>query len=296
MKNIKSKLLSIASVLTLVVYSVPSFAGTTAFSDTYQGSGSGAACDTSYAISGVMPDDGLPHPVFVYLVGTTEAHDNGQADAAIAGMAARGFVAASVQYRSETFGNCAEIAQKAACVFKPRSAESAVSKLCARGSCAKGIVVGGFSQGAVAAVLAKNTDKRVKAAYGMGALASYGTFNLSSCMNNRKHSLASKNLRIVNGEKDEFGGGAASSVRILSEAVTGKKCGNSATSCLNTNGSGWVMVRNSQVRDKAADHCYQRASKGCAGNPDVVDSVWKSGKASWTLRSNLNWLQKFAKP
>ena len=279
--------------LALVLFSASSaWSATTAFSDTYSGSGRGAACDTSYAISGVVPADDAQHPVFVYLVGTTESYDNAQARAAMAGMGARGFVAASVQYRSEVFGTCAEIAQKAACIFKPGSGSSAISKLCARGDCSKGIVVGGFSQGSVAAILAKKTDARVKAVYGMGAFPNYtATYNMANCMNNGKHVLPSKNLRIVNGERDVFGGSTAKSVRASSRAVTGKNCGATAFSCLNSNGSGWIIVRNTQVKDKSADHCYQRASKDCFGSQNVLDAKWKSGTESWALPSNLNWLK-----
>jgi len=285
-------------VLILALFACSSaWCATTAFSDSYKGSGSGAACDTNYAISGVVPAGSTRRPVFVYLVGTNESYDNAQARAAVAGMGARGFVAASVQYRSEVFGTCAEIAHKAACVFKPKSTASAISKLCARGDCSKGIVVAGFSQGSIAAILARNTDTRVKAAYGMGALPNYtANYKMASCMNNGKHVLASKNLRIVNGERDIFGGSTAKGVRSGAKAITGKDCGSSAFSCLNSNGSGWIMVRNAQVKDKSADHCYQRASQDCLGSQNVIDARWKSGTESWALPSNLNWLKTFTKP
>lgn len=296
--HVIAKLLGLALLLSPLSCA---WCATTAFSDTYKGSGSAAACDTNYAISGVVPTGSARHPVFVYLVGTNESYDNAQAKAAVAGMGARGFVAASVQYRSEVFGTCAEIAQKAACIFKPTSATSAISKLCARGDCRKGIVVAGFSQGSIAAILAKKTETRVKAVYGMGAFPNYtSNYDMSSCMNNGKHVLASKNLRIVNGETDIFGNSSAASVRAASRVVTGKDCGSTAFSCLNTNGSGWIMVRNSQVKDRSADHCYQRgpqnAGQGCFGNQNVLDSNWRSGSASWTLPSNLNWLKNFATP
>ena len=281
----------------LALNSAVAWSATTAFTDSYLGSGSGAVCDTAYAISGVAPDDGVQHPLFIYLVGTSETYNNAQAMAAVKGMAARGFVAATVQYHSEVFGTCSDIAKKAACVFKPSSPDSAVSKLCVRGDCSKGIVVGGFSQGSIVSILAKNTEPRVKAAYGMGALNAYGTtYNMAACMNNGKHKLAAKNLRIVNGEKDFFGGGMASTVRTASIAVTAKRCASSAYSCLNANGSGWIMVHNSEVTDKSADHCYQRKSKDCSGSQDILDTKWKTGSASWALPANMNWLKKFAAP
>lgn len=298
-KQLTAKSVGLTLVAVLLA-SRPAWCATTAFSDTYRGSGSGAACDTNYAMSGVVPSDSARHPIFVYLVGTSESYDNAQARAAVAGMGTRGFVAATVQYRSEVFGTCADIAQKAACIFKPASSASAISKLCARGDCSKGIVVGGFSQGSIAAIQAKNTDARVKAVYGMGAFPAYtATYNMASCMNNGKHVLPASRLRIVNGEQDFFGASNAGGVRSASRAVTGKDCGSTAFACLNSNGSGWVIVRNAQVKDKSADHCYQRYQHTvgeCSGSQNELDAYWKSGTASWTLPSNLDWMKKFARP
>src|SRR5205814_6834457 len=117
-------------------------------------------------------------------------------------------VAASVSYNTAQFGNCTQIGAKAACIFNPNSAASAVSKLCARAKadCTKGVVVGGFSQGAVMATLAKNFDGRVRAAWGMGDGDNYSqaglSFNLAACMDNGNHTLTSDRLRIVNGQND----------------------------------------------------------------------------------------------
>jgi predicted alpha/beta-hydrolase family hydrolase len=289
--------------LSLALLSVPLTSperALTAFSDAYPGAGNGVDCDTSYAISGMEPSDSARHAVFVYLVGTGESHDNAQARAAIAGMGARGFVAAAVQYHSAVFGSCAEIARKAACIFKPESPHSAISRLCARGDCSKGIVVGGASQGAIVAILAKNTDARVQAAYGMGALPNYTTYDMTRCMADGAHDLAGSKLRIVNGERDFFGGGTAATVRAASRAVTGKACDSASHACLNGNGSGWIMVRNEQVEDGSADHCFQRGpmntGRDCLASENVLDAEWRSGSASWTLPSGLNWLAQFATP
>jgi len=283
-------------IAALAVGTSTTHAATTTFTEAYMGSGSGAACDTSYNIDGAVPDDGLPHPIFVYLVGTTETYNNAQAMAAVNAMAAKGFVAATVQYNSGDFGSCTALKQKAACVFKPASTDSAISKLCARGDCSKGIVVGGFSQGAVLATVSKDYDSRVSAAWGMGALQKYGAFNLSSCMTNKKHKLAASRLRIVNGEKDSFGGGTAAALRSQSTAVTGKKCASNAYTCLNSNGSGWIVIKNSQVSDKSADHCFQRKSRDCNGSENILDSKWRTGSGSFALPASLNWLKTFTKP
>src|SRR5690348_2984607 len=129
-------------------------AATTSFTATYTGQGSGAStCGTTFSISGQEPSTTGTHPVFVYMVGTSETYTNASATAAVTGMANRGYVAATVQYDSGSFGNCAQISGKAQCIFDASSATSAVRVLCARAKadCSKGIVVGGFSQGSVIA-------------------------------------------------------------------------------------------------------------------------------------------------
>ena len=66
-------------------------------------------------------------------------------------------------------------------------------------------MVAGFSQGPIAAILANSTDARVKEVYAMRSFRTYAAnYNIASCMNDGKHALASKNLRIVNGEWDIF--------------------------------------------------------------------------------------------
>ncbi len=269
---------------------------------------SGAACagnfattylagSTTYNIQGTEPASGK-HPVFIYTVGTVENWNNGQAQAAVAEMAAKGFVAATVQYSSALFGTCSQILAKARYIYNSGSTSSAVAKLCARATadCSKGIVVAGFSQGSVIAINAKNYDSRVRAAYGMGAHSQYSIYDTDSCMKNGTHALSSSNLRIVNGDVDIFPGGNPVAVRLSSQAVTGKSCGLTAYSCLSSNGSGWIMVRGSQVNDGSADHCYQRRYGGCLGSQDNLDTGWRSGTDAWGLKANLNWLAGFATP
>ena len=255
------------------------------------------AGSTTYNIQGTEPASGR-HPVFIYTVGTVEAWNNAQAQAAVAEMAAKGFVAATVQYNSGVFGTCSQILAKARAIYDSSSASSAVAKLCSRATadCSKGIVVAGFSQGSVIAINAKNFDSRVRAAYGMGAHSQYSIYDTDSCMKNGTHALPSSNLRIVNGDVDIFPGGNPVAVRVSSQNVTGRSCGLTAYSCLGSNGSGWIMVRGSQVNDWSADHCYQRRSGGCLGSQNDLDTGWRSGTANWGLKANLNWLAGFATP
>lgn len=285
------RLVSLAIFAVALLCTASASAGT--FSSSY------TAGYSTYTIKGSEPASGKS-PVFIYTVGTSEQFDNGMAMAAVAEMAAKGFVAATVQYDSWLFGSCSQILAKAAAIFNGGSSASAVSKLCARSTadCSKGIVVAGFSQGAIIATNARNYDSRVRAAYGMGAHVAYksyaGNYSVATCMTSGSYTLAPSNLRIVNGESDGFSGGSAGGVRSSSQSVTGKSCGSQAYECLGTNGSGWIMIRNSAVSDGSADHCYQRGTGGCYGSQSTLDSAWRNGSANWGLKANLSWLNGFA--
>ncbi|HMG22346.1 MAG TPA: hypothetical protein VK607_13535, partial [Kofleriaceae bacterium] len=172
-----------------------------------------------------------------------------------------------------------------------------ISTLCARpkADCSKGVVVGGFSQGAVISTLANNFDARVQAAWGMGDGVRYSIFNLSSCMGNGNRTLPSSRLRVVDGEKDQFIGPNAGNVRNQMLTLTGLSCG-TATSCLQANGSGWLIVTNGQVGDGSADHCYMRRTGDCGGSQNSLDAGWQTGTAPWELNANLAWLQSFTTP
>ena len=269
---------------------------TTSFTATYTGQGNGATtCNTSFNISGQEPTDAGTFPVFIYTIGTTETFTNASATAAVAAMASRGFVAATLAYNSGSFSGCSTIAGKAKCIFTGASSTSALAQLCARpkADCSKGVVAGGFSQGAVIATLAKNFDSRVRAAWGMGDGVTYSFFNLASCMGNGNRTLTSDRLRAVNGEKDQFIGPTQNNVRSQMLTLTGLSCGSTATSCLQSNGSGWLMVLNGQVGDGSADHCYMRSSGDCGGSQSSLDAGWQTGTAAWELNANLDWLNTF---
>ncbi|HEX8114206.1 MAG TPA: hypothetical protein VF516_41035 [Kofleriaceae bacterium] len=272
---------------------------TTAFTASYTGQGSNATtCNTSFTITGQEPSTTGTFPVFLYMVGTSETATNASATAAVAAMASRGFVAGTIAYASGAFGNCSQISGKARCIFNGASSTSALSVLCSRAKadCSKGVVVGGFSQGAVIATLAKNFDSRVQAAWGMGDGVIYSIFNLTSCMGNGNRTLPSSRLRAVDGEKDQFIGPTQNNVRSQFLTLTGLSCGSTATNCLQSNGSGWYIVQNAQVQDGSADHCYMRRSGDCGGSQNSLDANWQSGTDVWELGANLDWLKTFTTP
>jgi hypothetical protein len=278
---------------------------TTGFTATYTGQGANAStCNTSFTITGQEPTTSGTFPVFLYMVGTGETSTNASATAAVARMASMGFVAGTVDYNTGTFDNCTGIRGKASCIFDPNSSASAVSRLCsrARADCSKGIVVGGFSQGAVIATQAKNFDARVQAAWGIGDGVQYTTaFNLSSCQASGNHALASNRLRAVVGQRDQFvgngafglGAGTAAAVRTQLTSLTGLTCSSTTFNCLRSDGSGWYIVQNNQVQDGAADHCHMRASGDCLGSQNSLDTGWLNGADPWQLTANLSWLNGF---
>jgi hypothetical protein len=268
----------------------------TNFASAYNGAGtSGGSCSMSYSIAGAEPSGTGPYPVFIYLVGTNEAYNNAAAMAAVNAMAGKGYVAATVDYAESQFGTCSVLSGKSSCVFNPNSTLSAVSQLCSRAKadCSKGIVVGGFSQGSILALLAKNYDARVQAAYGIGMSNVYSVYDLSTCVSNGKRSLPSDRLRAVDGERDNFAGGTQSAVQSSLQNVTGLACAAGSTACMNPNNSGWIIVKNSQVGDGSADHCYMRASGDCLGSQNSLDGNWNNGTANWSKDTNLQWLTNF---
>lgn len=269
----------------------------TSFTATYNGaSPDGGECASTYNIVGMEPTTPGKHPVFVYMVGTWENFTNASALEAVKRMAAKGYVAATVEYGNSAFGSCNVIGSKAKCVFDPDSAVSAVTQLCSRkgADCRKGLVVAGFSQGAIMSILAKNHDARVQAAYGLGAGVQYATTDLRQCVADGNRALPSDRLRIVNGENDEFMGATPITVRSQMQEVTGLNCGLTANGCVNPNNSGWHMVQQLRMTSGLSDHCYMRGA-GCGSSEDVLQPAWQTGNEPWHLEPNLNWLTNFTR-
>jgi len=270
-------------------------AQTASFTASYSGgNGSSSSCSSTYSISGKEPTTGR-HPVFIWTVGTGESYTDPLSTTLITQMANRGFVTASVQYNSGSFGNSSTLTNRARCIYNGASSTSALYKLCARATadCAKGVVVAGLSQGSIMADLARNFDTRVQAAWGMGNGVKYSIYDLTSAVaNGGSRVLSNTRLRVINGIKDTFVSGS-DGTRGQNKKLTGFDCGSTATSCLQANGSGWYIVGNAQVQDGEADHCYM-TNGGCSAS--ALDSNWLNGTDPWTMNANLNWLQTFTTP
>ena len=267
----------------------------TAFTSTYKG-GTSSLCSTTYKISGAEPTTAGKYPVYIHTVGTGETYNGDLAMTQVNAMAAKGFVAATVEYSSGSFGSCSAISTKAKCIFNGAKTTSAIATLCARAKadCSKGVVTGGLSQGSVVSVLSRNFDSRIRASYGQGTGNKYSIYNLTSCMNNGNHTQAADRIRLVNGEADVFVGPNASNVRTANQAITNLSCGTTALSCFRANGSGWYIVKAAEVSDGEADHCYM-LNGGCT-SPSGLDSGFKTGSAAWQMNANQNWLKSFVTP
>jgi hypothetical protein len=199
-----------------------------------------------------------------------------------------------VGYASGGFGTSVYISNKARCIFNAASAQSAIAKICARAKadCSKGIVTAGFSQGSVIATIAKNFDSRVRATYAMGLQDNYVIYqNTASEPGNR--ALPKNRLRVANGIKDTFNGGSESTGRESAIDMTGYTC--TGLNCLQTDGSGWVLIPDNEVNDGNADHCFMRKSGGCVGGQTAAnnDTQWLSGTKAWALPASLAWLDSF---
>jgi hypothetical protein len=292
----RGRALALCATLSAILPAGPAWAQTTtSFTSSYTGQGLLATtCNTSFGIDGEEPAARGRFPVFLYMVGTTESFTNASAMAAVHGMAMRGYVAASIQYDSAEFGNCGQIGGKAQCIFNPNSRTSAIETLCSRAKadCSKGIVVGGFSQGAVIGTLAKNFDIRVDAVWGMGDGVKYAATDLSACMANGNRVLPSDRLRAVNGQGDQFTGMTQPTQQANLQALTGFTCPAGSFTCLQGNGSGWIIVQNAETQSNNADHCYMRDG-GCLQSQNSLDPGWENGRSNWELNANLNWLTGF---
>lgn len=255
---------------------------------------------STYSITGKEPSAAGKYPVYVHIGGTGESYNSAWAQAAVDAAAAKGFVAASVQYDNASFGTCAIIGGRAKGIFNAASASSAISKLCARSKadCSKGIVTGGLSQGSIISVLAKDYDSRVAASFGQGTGSTYtAAYDLSSCIANGKHKQPGDRIRVINGERDMFVGGTEAIARSQAQLVTGlTSC--SGQSCFRSNGSGWYIVKDAEVLDLNADHCFMGyggiVGVQCSGA--LVDAGYQYGTSAWQLNATLNWLKTFVTP
>lgn len=260
-----------------------------------QAAASGGVCKQGKTQSAVghEPSAAGRHPLFVYLTGTRMNYDGPEARKITEEMARRGFVAVSVQYENRAYAYCSSMRAKAQCVFGKTGSESALAKLCTRANvdCARGIVVAGFSQGANLCAMARDYDPRVLGALLLGhGNRAARAMDSTQCQAASATAFELEQTRAINGEHDAFFGETAEGVRKQLEIVSGRSCPD-ALDCLQPDGSGWYIVRDAQLRDHGADHCYFfDAADGFCAKFKGLDANWVEGNEPWALKPNLDWL------
>jgi hypothetical protein len=270
---------------------------TSSFSGTYASQQSTwwglRTCRNTAAFAGREPATGSGYPVFVYLPGTGEPYEGPVGTTFADAMAVRGFVAASVQYEDWQF-YAEGIEGNAACIFGTGE-QSAVSQLCARpkADCSKGVVVSGFSQGAVIAAQARSHNRQVRAAYLLGyneerisAWEGTARWRMAVVPPDGTRALPNDRIRIVDGVVD-----APADLRDELNDQTGRSCAATAFDCLAADGSGWYVVQNSEVADGLAEHCYFHGPYFCPREPPFDPTWLTSATAPWALTPNLDWLE-----
>lgn len=276
--------------------------GSSTLSATYQGfNPATSSLDLPQNITYQMPDAtkfGLgPYPVFLWIPASFESNTDTLSMLFVNQMSARGFLAASVQYsNTEAAQFCSTYSDRAKGIFEAGRSTSALNVVCnqAGASCSKGIVVSGFSQGAILAVMAANYSSSVKAAYAMAMSAfnkNGGGIDLSSCVNKQFTKISSEHLMVITGQSDPLFGG-----QVPLQNVSGYVCPPETSQCWSPTGSGggWYSVPDTEVADGAAGHCYfMTALSGgdCPGS--YYDRNWYTGTLNWSLRTNLDWLSTF---
>jgi hypothetical protein len=291
-------------IVSLSVYSGLQAAGNkaTTITTTYQSYNPNTGnFDLTQSIAYQLPNSSRfgpgPYPVFIYAPGTYETYTDPLSMEFVAAMAARGFLAATVQYdNNEAVQLCSTYTPRAQGIYDANRATSATGVLCSlsHADCSKGIVTSGTSQGGFLAVLAANYNPNVKAVYALSMSDFAQNQDISyPCVDKPSTIIPANRLTIVNGAADPFFGGQQPV-----ENVSGYTCTAGSTQCWSPDGSGagWYLVQNSQNKNGIAGHCYfldvsGRNQNSCFG---IGDPSWLPPAAyNWSLDTNLNWLATF---
>ena len=250
------------------------------FTDTYKGTWlDGPACVVSQPIVGYQPAAPGHYPLFVYEVGMFEPYNDASVDEILRAAAAHGFVALSAKYNNGFNRDCQTLNNKAACLYNG-TAQSAISKGCARADCDYGIVVGGFSQGSQLGLIAKNYDSRVLAVWAQGVAMS-STVPLDSCLSAGMRVLPADGVRMINGEHDQFVPDASAA-----EAITGLSCPG-ASHCERIDGSGWYRVQDAELGAYADHTFFIDGFLSGVFSPRYLPPA----QSPWSIDHNLEWLQ-----
>jgi dienelactone hydrolase len=169
---------------------------------------------------------------------------------------------------------------KANCTYKPSRPESVMTKVCARAKadCTKGIVTSGHSQGGAMALFGYDYDSRI------GATHVWGTGN------DVPFTIPKNKIRVIAGETD-------TQLKTPADlnAMTGLNCSDQWECFIGPNGSGWRRVRNIEVQDGDADHCFT-TNGGCLAFSSALDMNTMNASKNWSYPANVTWLKSFVTP
>jgi hypothetical protein len=239
-----------------------------------------------------------PYPVFIWIPGTDEPYTDPLSTIFMSQMAARGFLAASVEYmNTESEQDCTQYTSRAQGIFEATSGTSAVGAICSlsAASCSTGMTASGVSQGAELAILAANYAPNMKAIYVLSGGDQFDDLEplpaTLPCEDKVNTAIPQDKITIVNGIDDPYFGGQSQV-----QGVTGLTCPSGTYECWSPDGSGagWYIVQGWQNVTGVAGHCYfldgDLSVYVCGGD---YDPNWYPATYNWSLGPNLDWLATF---
>ena len=253
-------------------------------------------CTQTMNLYGAKPTAAGTYPLLLYVPGTYGDYTDAEGKLFVQHAAAQGFVAVAVEYDSSITNTNAGHQGQAFCMFDQSHPNSALSNACAvaGADCSRGALVTGFSQGGAIALISKNYTPNVNAVWTLGVSAEIYPSNTVPA-----NAIAAPNgTRVLPNNKLVMNMGQATNIFTKNlasydlpslKAMTGANCGTSFQ-CLQTDGSGYYVVANSEVADNNADHCYW--TKSCSLSPSSLEVGFQPpATTQWTLIRNLDWLR-----
>ncbi len=238
------------------------------------------------------------YPVLLYIHGTYgDLSGNVEGQSFVKEAAGQGFVAAAITYNSASTNSDSGYAGHAYCMFEQTHPTNAIATICnvPGADCSKGLLVSGFSQGAVIATIAKNYNQNVNAVWAIGLSAAIlpkdQTPAYVVAAPGGTRALPNNKLVINMGESAQNFTNHLNPYDLPSlKQMTGVDCGDSYKCA--QNGYGYYVVANSEVADGKADHCYWEGNSGCQLAPKNLEVGFKPpATTEWSMIRNLDWLR-----